>query len=40
MRLVRGLEAAKKALCERRGLDFDVPPEVLERHGSGLRPES
>ena len=36
MRLIRGLEAAKRALCERRGLDLDVPAEVLEHTARAL----
>jgi histidinol dehydrogenase len=39
MRLIRGLEAAKQALCERRGLDFDVPPEVLRHTAQALGQE-
>ena len=36
MRLIRGLEAAKQALCERRGLDLHVPPEVLAHTARAL----
>ena len=39
MRLVRGLEAAKQALCERRGLDLDVPTEVLRHTAKALGQE-
>ena len=31
MRIVLGLNAGKKALCENRGINFEVPEVLLER---------